>query len=123
MDGTHRIFLCTEGEDEELGKEVKNFLDYVAGRGIKSEFIRELDETVQRVKLSKEWRLSYMTYELALLEREEIGEERGREEERNFIAFNLLKMGMELEDISKATLLSIDKIKELAQGIYEKENW
>ena len=64
-----------------------------------------------------------MTYELALLEREEIGEERGREEERNSIAFNLLRMGMELEDISKATLLSIDKIKELAQGIYEKENW
>lgn len=79
-DGTHRIFLCTEGGDEELGEEVKNFLDYVAGRGIKSDFIRELDETVQSVKLSKEWRLNYMTYELALLEREEIGEERGREE-------------------------------------------
>ena len=97
-------------------------MDYVAGRGIKSEFIRELDETVQRVKLSKEWRLNFMTYELALLEREEIGEERGREEERNSIAFNLLRMGMGFEDISKATLLSIDKIKELAQGIYEKEN-
>lgn len=80
MDGTHRIFLCTEGEDEELKEEVKNFLDYVAGRGIKSDFIRELDETVKRVKLSKEWRLNYMTYELALLEREEMGEERGREE-------------------------------------------
>ena len=94
----------------------------MAGRGIKREFIRELDETVQRVKLSKEWRLNFMTYELALLEREEIGEERGREEERNSIAFNLLRMGMGFEDISKATLLSIDKIKELAQGIYEKEN-
>lgn len=90
----------------------------MAGRGIKSDFIQELDEMVQRVKLSKEWRLSYMTYELALLEREE----RGREEERNSIAFNLLRMGMGLEDISKATLLSIDKIKELAQDIYEKEN-
>ena len=80
IDGTHRIFLCTEGEDEELKEEVKNFLDYVAGRGIKSDFIQELDETVKRVKLSKEWRLNYMTYELALLEREEMGEERGREE-------------------------------------------
>lgn len=80
IDGTHRIFLCTEGEDEELKEEVKNFLDYVAGRGIKSDFIQELDETVKRVKLSKEWRLTYMTYELALLEREEMGEERGREE-------------------------------------------
>lgn len=75
IDGTHRIFLCTEGEDEELKEEVKNFLDYVAGRGIKSDFIQELDETVKRVKLSKEWRLTYMTYELALLEREEQGRE------------------------------------------------
>ena len=75
-DGTHRIFLCTEGANEELGKEVKNFWYYVAGRGIKGEFIRELNETVQRVKLSKEWRLNYMTYKSALLEREE----RGREE-------------------------------------------
>lgn len=76
IDGTHRIFLCTEGEDTELSYEVKNFLDYVAGRGIKSDFIRELDEAVQRVKLSKEWRLSFMTYELALMEREERGSEK-----------------------------------------------
>jgi len=70
---THRIFLCTEGNDEEIGDEVRNFLDYVAGRGIKSDFIKELDEAVQKVKDSKEWRLSYMTYELALLSRQRSG--------------------------------------------------
>jgi len=75
-DMTHRIFLCTEGNDEEISDEVRNFLDYVAGRGIKSDFIKELDEAVQKVKESKEWRLSYMTYELALMEREELGEEK-----------------------------------------------
>ena len=121
-DLTHRIFLCTEGNDNEISAELKNFLDYVAGRGINGNFIRELDDAVQKVKISKEWRLNYMTYELALLEREELGEERGREEERNSIAFNLIKMGMKFEDISKATLLSIDKIKEIAQTIYRKEN-
>lgn len=78
-DHTHRIFLCTEGNDDEINSEVKNFLDYVAGRGINSEFIQQLDDTVQRVKSSKEWRLDFMTYELALMEREEMGEERGRE--------------------------------------------
>lgn len=120
-DLTHRIFLCTEGNDNEISAEIKNFLDYVAGRGINGDFIKELDDAVQKVKVSKEWRLNYMTYELALLEREELGEERGRETERNSIAFNLIKMGMKFEDISKATFLSIDKIKELAQTIYKKE--
>ena len=75
-DLTHRIFLCTEGDDEEISDEVKNFLDYVAGRGIKGDFIQELDRAVRKVKESKEWRLSYMTYELALMEREELGEEK-----------------------------------------------
>ena len=111
---THRIFLCTEGNDNEISVEIKNFLDYVAGRGINGNSIMELDDAVQKVKVSEEWRLNYMTYELALLEREELG----REEERNSIAFNLVKMGMKFEDISKATLLSIDKIKEIAQTIY-----
>ena len=82
-DLTHRIFLCTEGDDEEISDEVKNFLDYVAGRGIKSNFIQELDRAVRKVKESKEWRLSYMTYELALMEREERGVEKGRFECRN----------------------------------------
>lgn len=94
IDGTHRIFLCTEGEDEELKEEVKNFLDYVAGRGIKSDFIQELDETVQRVKLSKEWRLSYMTYELALLEREEQGREESTIEHLRSV-INSLKVPVE----------------------------
>ena len=94
IDGTHRIFLCTEGEDEELKEEVKNFLDYVAGRGIKSDFIQELDETAKRVKLSKEWRLSYMTYELALLEREEQGREESTIEHLRSV-INSLKVPVE----------------------------
>lgn len=77
-DGTHKIFLCAEGNDGELDEDIKNFLDYVAGRGIKSEFIQEMDDTVKRVKNSNEGRLAFMIYELMLQEREERGEERGR---------------------------------------------
>ena len=66
----------------------------MAGRGIKSDFIQELDETVQRVKLSKEWRLSYMTYELALLEREEQGREESTIEHLRSV-INSLKVPVE----------------------------
>ena len=111
-DQTHRIFLCTEGDDEEISDEVKNFLDYVAGRGIKSDFIKELDEAVQKIKESKEWRLSYMTYELALMEREE----RGREEERLELIKNLLSVGTPIEYIIKATGWSKEKLLEFRKS-------
>jgi len=105
-DLTHRIFLCTEGNDEEISDEVKNFLDYVAGRGIKGDFIQELDRAVRNVKESKEWRLSYMTYELALMEREE----RGREEERFELIKNLLSVNTPIKYIMKATGWSEEKL-------------
>ena len=105
-DLTHRIFLCTEGDDEEISDEVKNFLDYVAGRGIKGDFIQDLDIAVRKVKESKEWRLSYMTYELALMEREE----RGREEERFELIKNLLSVNTPIKYIMKATGWSEEKL-------------
>lgn len=105
-DLTHRIFLCTEGDDEEISDEVKNFLDYVAGRGIKGDFIQDLDRAVRKVKESKEWRLSYMTYELALMEREERGVEKGRFE----LVKNLLNVGTPLEYIIQATGWSEEKL-------------
>lgn len=112
-DMTHRIFLCTEGNDEEIGDDVRNFLDYVAGRGIKSDFIKELDEAVQKIKESKEWRLSYMTYELALMEREELGEKRGEEKGRFELVKNLLKVGTPIEYIAKATGWSKENLLDL----------
>lgn len=111
-DLTHRIFLCTEGNDEEISDEVRNFLDYVAGRGIKSDFIKELDEAVQKIKESKEWRLSYMTYELALMEREE----RGREEERFALIKNLLSVGTPIKYIINATGWSEEKLLEFKKS-------
>lgn len=117
-DLTHRIFLCTEGDDEEISDEVRNFLDYVAGRGIKGDFIKELDEAVQKVKESKEWRLSYMTYELALMEREE----RGREEERFELIKNLLTADTPLKYIIKATGWSEEKLLEFKKSQIDSQS-
>ena len=115
-DMTHRIFLCTEGNDEEISDEVKNFLDYVAGRGIKSDFIKELDEAVQKIKESKEWRLSYMTYELALMEREEEGIMKGAMRKAEEIAMKMLDKNKTFEEIQEFTELPLQRIKQLAQN-------
>ena len=107
-----------EISDEEISDEVRNFLDYVAGRGIKGDFIKELDEAVQKVKESKEWRLSYMTYELALMEREE----RGREEERFELIKNLLTADTPLKYIIKATGWSEEKLLEFKKSQIDSQS-
>ena len=66
-----------------------------------------------------------MTYEMALLEREMIGEQRGeikgKIEGAENIAMNLIEMGMAFEKIQQATKLSIQRIKELAQKFEDKK--
>lgn len=44
-----------------------------------------------------------------------IGVDKGRVEEKISVAKNLLSMGIEIEKISKATNLSVEKIQELAK--------
>ena len=77
-----KIVLNAVGEKDDVSADVKAFLDYVAGQQVNNKFVEELDETVRQVKTNEKWRLEYVTYELALQEREEKGEERGRKEGR-----------------------------------------
>ena len=86
-----KIVLNAMGEKEDVSADVKAFLDYVAGQQVNNKFVKELDETVRQVKTSEKWRLEYVTYELALQEREEQGEERGRKEERLQSIRNLME--------------------------------
>ena len=86
-----KIVLNAMGEKEDVSADVKAFLDYVAGQQVNNKFVEELDETVKQVKTSEKWRLEYVTYELALQEREEQGEERGRKEERLQSIRNLME--------------------------------
>ena len=79
-DGAVKIFLSTKGKLDDVSAEVIEFLDYVDSGIIKGEFVQQLDVAVQAVKTNEKARLEYMTFEMALLERELEGEERGREE-------------------------------------------
>ena len=86
-----KIVLNAMGEKDDVSADVKAFLDYVAGERVNNKFVKEMDETVRQVKTSEKWRLEYVTYELALQEREEQGEERGRKEERLQSIRNLME--------------------------------
>ena len=68
-----------------------------------------------------------MTFEMALLESKaegiEKGIEQGEEQKANSIAMNLIRMGMNVEDVCKATQLSVEKIKDLAKKILDGEKF
>ena len=55
-----------------------------------------------------------MTLQMALLEERLQGEERGRAKEREAVAIKLIRMGLNLSDIQKATNLPLQRIEELA---------
>ena len=48
------------------------------------------------------------------------GIEKGRDEERNFIALNMLHDGLPFDQIQKFTMLSLDKIQELAYKLQKR---
>ena len=115
-DGAVKIFLSTKGTISDVSQEIKNFLNYVDKNVIADAFIKKIDEAVQVVKSNQKARKEFMTYQMALLESKMDGEERGRAEERNSIALNMIRKGLSLEDIHEITTLSIEKIKELAKN-------
>ena len=124
-DGSTKIFLNTTGTEDDVNKDVKNFLDYIAGNHIDSPMISELDKTVRQVKSNEKWRLEYVTYELALQEREErgleIGMKRGFEigemKKAEKIAIKMLKKGDSVEKVQDLTELPIKHVQELSDSI------
>ena len=117
--GVTKIFLSTKGTVDDVTADIKAFLDYVDAGIISGNFVRELDDAVQLVKSNRKVMKEFMTYEMALLERELTGElrgeQRGRKEERESVALNLISMGISFDKIQEATKLSLQRIKELAK--------
>ena len=63
-----------------------------------------------------------MTYELALIEREELGEERGKEKGRLELIKNLFNVGTPIQYIVKATGWSEEKLLEFKKSHVDSQN-
>ncbi|GFI45729.1 hypothetical protein IMSAGC019_01042 [Lachnospiraceae bacterium] len=60
-DGAVKIFLNADGKMDDVSRELKAFLDYVAGKKSEDSFINKLEEAVKAAKRNREWRHEYMT--------------------------------------------------------------
>lgn len=66
-DGAVKIFLCSDGELNNVEPDFKAFRDYMKGLPSKDDFVTEIDNLIAEIK-SKEERMGYMRFEMQMLE-------------------------------------------------------
>ena len=81
-DGTHRIFLSAEGDKDDCSDEMRDFLNYVAGKDTNGVLSDRLKQEVDRARAKEEWRLDYMTLLEKYKDERQAGWAEGRAEGR-----------------------------------------
>ena len=77
-DGTTKIFLNTTAKDlSSLDGELRLFYDYIKDKIAQTDFTKELDATIFRMKQEKEERNMYLTYSSRMMEQRRDGYEAG----------------------------------------------
>ena len=91
-DGAVKIFLNADSGQDDVSKELRAFLDYVAGKESADDFVQRLEKAVEQARKNREWRHEYMTLLMRDQENMEKGMEKGKIEER---AEEIIESGFE----------------------------
>lgn len=121
------MFLNTLGTKGDVSPDIQSLFDYINSNTINSNFTREVAETIVEIKNDKKVRDAYMTYEMrmkdlrdeahaegkaeGLAEGKAEGLAEGKAKEKTATAKRLLSMGLSVEDIAKATSLSVEQVE------------
>ena len=79
-DGTEKVFVNTKGHLGDVDKEFKQVMKIFNGLAAEGDFAEELQQEVDRIKASEEWRREYMTLQILLDDTREEAREAGRAE-------------------------------------------
>ena len=112
-DGTTRIVLNATGTKDDISPKLKAFLNYVAGNVVEDEYVKKLDEAVQRARQNKKWRREYMFINMRDLEQQRIGRE---EHKREQIA-EMLQDGKTPEEIASFCKYPMKLIEEVQNSM------
>lgn len=123
------MFLNTLGTKGDVSPDIQSLFDYINSNTITSNFTREVADTIVEIKNDKKVRDAYMTYEMRMKDlRDEAHAEgkaegiaegkaeglaEGKAEEKTATAKRLLSMGLSVEDIGKATSLSVEQVEKI----------
>jgi len=72
-DEATKIVLNAKGTKGDISEELKDTLDFIAGKAPQSEYAKDLQAAVEEVKQSKEWRREYMLLMMRDKEQQKMG--------------------------------------------------
>lgn len=98
-DETTKVFINAAGTADDVSPEMKDFLDYLQGKGTNSDFTRRINDEVNKARKHEEWKVEYMSLFLRDQEKIEEGEEKGREEKMRAMIINMLRGNEPIEKI------------------------
>ena len=124
-DETSKIFLNAKGIQNDVSRELKDFLDYVAGKESEDSFVKKLKAAVSEAKKNRKWRSEYMTLlmrdqeniEKGMAQGMEKGLEKGMEQGKVYGAISVYReMGLSNDEISKKIREKFHLTKEKAES-------
>ena len=107
------MFLNTLGTKGDVSPDIQSLFDYINSNTVTSNFTREVADTITEIKNDKKVRDSYMTYEMRMKDIREESLAEGEAKEKLATAKRLLNMGLSIQDVAKATLLSIEQVEKI----------
>ena len=120
-DGTTKIFLCSDGQLDDVTPDIQAFLDYIKGLPTNDEFVNSIDHFIKEIKIKEEERVSYMTFAMKIQEAHDEGRAEGRAEGTREMAINtaidMLRDNEPIAKIVKYSRLTEEQIQELASKI------
>lgn len=120
-DGAKKIFLNADGRNGMVSKELKAFLDFVAGKSSEDAFVKKLELAVEDAKKNREWRHEYMTLLMRDRENQKIGEEIGKEIGKIFGAVSMGKdLGLSDEEIITRLRAKFDLTEEQVRAYLDE---
>ena len=119
-DGTTKVILNATAIGDDVSNELKAFLDYVASGKIEHPLAEEVDKSVEQVKLAKEWRLEYMTFEMMLREWKAEGRAEGIAEGK--VEGKILATLSNLKSIMQSLNLTLEQAMDILKIPIEERN-
>ena len=112
-----KIFLNAKGTMDDVSKELKAFLDYIAGKKPVDSYVEKLEEAVKEAKKNREWRHEYMTLLMRDQENQKIGEKRGEKRGEKKMAKLIILLN---EDGRLSDIIRVSQDEEYRQELYEE---
>ena len=128
-DGVTKVIINSAAADKETDPELKAFLEYMNGVMSDRPFIRKIDQYIKELKENEERRKEYMMLNLVEMDARKVGIQQGLQQglqqgkslgitegsrqAKLETARNLRSMGLSIENISKATGLTVQEVEQL----------